>query len=136
MRFKFLAVCLLPVIMVLAACIRAVDPPLSSVNIPRYGAAVILSTPTAGPEGVPKELPPPAEVLLMQTPDSPESVLAFYEDLLVKEGWRVTTPATPTPNARRFDWSAGCPIHWMIVTATPGENDLTIVELKRYSLGC
>jgi hypothetical protein len=72
----------------------------------------------------------------MQTADPPESVLDFYEDLLVKEGWRVTTPAIPTPNSRRFDWSAGCPIHWMIVTATPGENDLTIVELKRYSLGC
>lgn len=135
MKLKLLAACLLPVIL-LASCIQAVDPPPSSVDIPRYEAAVILSTPTTGPEGGPKELPPPAEVLLMQIPDSPESVLAFYEDLLVKEGWRVTTPATPTPNSRRFDWSAGCPIHWMIVTATPGENDLTIVELKRYSLGC
>ena len=135
MKLKLLAACLLPV-MLLASCIQAVDPPPSSVDIPRYGAAVILSTPTPAADSPPGEMPPPAEVLLMQTADPPELVLAFYEDLLVKEGWRVTTPAIPTPNSRRFDWSAGCPIHWMIVTATPGENDLTIVELKRYSLGC
>ncbi|MDQ5825137.1 MAG: hypothetical protein M3441_13160, partial [Chloroflexota bacterium] len=116
--------------------IRAVDPPPSSVNIPRYGAAVILSTPTPAADSPPGEMPPTAEVLLMQTADPPESVLDFYEDLLVKEGWRVTAEAASTPDRRRFDWSAGCPIHWMYVTARAGENGLTEIEVKRYSLGC
>ena len=130
-RLTFAWLCLL--LPILVACAPAGNQPPEVTAIPTYPNVVQQATPD--PTAIAAERPQPRVVQLFQTPDKPEAVLAYYDAILLKSGWHDSS-ATPLPDARSYQWSGGCPIHYIYINVTPGDSALTSVELKRYDLGC
>jgi hypothetical protein len=69
-----------------------------------------------------------------ETRDSPAEVLAFYKDVLVKDGWEQTTP--PSGYDQAFIWADGCrnhPAYDLLLKANSGAR--TRVELQETASG-
>jgi hypothetical protein len=69
-----------------------------------------------------------------ETRDSPAEVLAFYKDVLVKDGWEQVPPPSGFDGA--FEWADGCRNHAayeIYVSANPGPK--TRVELQEWATG-
>jgi hypothetical protein len=69
-----------------------------------------------------------------ETRDSPAEVLAFYKEVLVKDGWEQVAPPTGFDGA--FAWKDGCrnhPAYDLLVNAKSGAR--TRVELRETATG-
>lgn len=80
------------------------------------------------------EQPPPTAVSLFQTADKPDAVLAYYNRILILDGW--TADKVTTAGVQKFEWWGGCPGHQLLVTAVSLPSGATTVEVKEYELGC
>ena len=75
----------------------------------------------------------PEQVITFQTRDSPQKVLGFYKGRLVNAGWEVSFD-TDIPYA--FVDPRDCPYYVLYLTATPGANEMTDVELRLIERFC
>lgn len=127
--------CLAPyatLLCVLAACSHSgpyVPPPPSFQNPPTYpNAQQLQATPTLLDEYMPGTL------VTFSTNDSPDSVLTFYETLLLSEGW--TFSDSEPGISMRFKITKGCPLYYFEVVTPPDEDAVTSVELRTGKLLC
>lgn len=72
------------------------------------------------------------------TPDSPESVLAFYHDTLTQIGWPKETMGTPTPNqtVATFSGYANCGAFSEVQVKTARIDNETHVSVRTLWWGC
>lgn len=66
-----------------------------------------------------------------ETNDKPEEVLAFYRNVLSKEGWEPMNQPTQQPDMLIFDWGNGVgqPGYRMAIVVKPPDSGLTLVEV-------
>jgi len=98
-------------------------PPPSTQSVPIYPGAQQVAV---------HDLPPNRAALRrvtsFQTQASPDAVLAYYREVLVKEGWNLNVVTTPPPHGLYFSWINGAAYGIGIVTKSQTPT-LTIVEL-------
>lgn len=73
----------------------------------------------------------PSQAITFSTSDESQAVLAFYRDVLRKEGWETYYQDNDVPTDRlHFVWSRGCPLYDLDVLTRPQSGGQTEVELK------
>ncbi len=71
----------------------------------------------------------PSQAVTFSTTDKPDAVLAFYRDVLLKEGWE--TPYHDAPaDSLHFVWDKGCPLYDLDLLLKPQSEGRTEVEVK------
>jgi len=104
-------------------------PPASAQDPPIYAGAQAIQTQT-----VASHLPEPTKLLSFRTIASPATVIAFYRDTLLRDGWRVEDQENP--NEAHFYWVEGCPVYGLTVSATSSLSDQTSVQLELIETPC
>lgn len=125
----WLALCLLTLLALptLASCSESgpyAPPPASVKKLPTYPGA-------QQPQVTPTVLYPdiPSETITFRTSDTPDTVLAFYRDTLVTEGWELSN-YHPLDAFIRFVWDRGCPLYYVDVLTKAEKGARTEVKVK------
>ena len=78
----------------------------------------------------PSGQPDPERRITFVTDDAPEKVLAYYEDVLSKDGWRASHWDDQPDNVINYLWSSGGPVYGFEVTVNGTSANRTEVQLK------